>query len=333
MNAWALFALSALLIALAGPVLTRSADRIALAFRLSRSWIGVVLLSTATSLPELVTGLSASGVAANADLAVGDALGSTLFNLALIALLDLLSREDSVFRRVEQGHVLTAAFGVLLLAAAGASLLLAHGPFHLRIGHVSLFSPALFLLYLAAIHAVFRHERTTALLREAPAEAGPPSRAITRYLVAAAVVASAGTVLPLAGEQVAADMGWDHSFVGTVLLAAATSLPEFVVVIAALRANAVDLGVATLLGSNLFDIAVLAIDDIAYRPGSLYAAADPAHAATALAATMMSAIVIIAILNRPRYRVFGWLGWSSMTLAGLYLGATWLLFLLGAHGG
>ncbi|MBA16578.1 MAG: cation transporter [Sphingomonas sp.] len=333
MSGWALFAGSALLIALAGPVLTRSADRIATALRLSRSWIGVALLSTATSLPELVTGFSASGIVGDADLAVGDALGSTLFNLALIALLDLLSREDSLFRRVEQGHVLTAALGVLLLAAAGAPLLLAHGPFHPRIGHVSLFSPVLLILYLAAIHAVFRHERPVALSREVSVAVEAPRRDIARYLFAAVAVASAGTMLPFAGEQIAGDMGWDRSFVGTVLLAAATSLPELVVVIAALRANAVDLGVATLLGSNLFDIAVLSLDDVAYRPGSLFAAADTAHAGTVFAATMMSAIVIIAILNRPRYRVFGWLGWSSIALAGLYFGATWLLLLVGAHNG
>ena len=56
------------------------------------------------------------------------------------------------------------------------------------------------------------------------------------------------------------------TFVGTLFVAAATSVPEMIVTIAAVRLGALDMGIANLLGSNLFNMLVLAIDDIAYQP-------------------------------------------------------------------
>lgn len=106
--------------------------------------------------------------------------------------------------------------------------------------------------------------------------------AIGRYIAAAAVVAAAGTWLPFIGLEIAEAMGWRTSFVGTIFVAAATSLPELVVTIAALRLGAVDMAVdmavGNLLGRNLFDILVLAIDDLAYTDGSLLASSSPANA-------------------------------------------------------
>ena len=93
---WAKFALCALLIGAAGPVLTHYGDVIARLTGLSRSWIGLILLATATSLPELFTGLSAVPVANAPNIAVGDALGSCVFNLVMLVILEAGSREAPV---------------------------------------------------------------------------------------------------------------------------------------------------------------------------------------------------------------------------------------------
>ena len=121
---WLEFAVCAALIAMAGPVLTHYGDVIARLTGLSRSWIGLVLLATATSLPELFTGISAVTVAGAPNIAVGDALGSCVFNLVMLVLLDEMSRDEPMYRRIDQGHILTAGFGVILIGAAGAILLL-----------------------------------------------------------------------------------------------------------------------------------------------------------------------------------------------------------------
>ena len=101
---WLKFAVCILLIGVAGPVLTRYADVISRLTGLSRSWIGLVLLATATSLPELITGISAVAIANVPNIAVGDALGSCVFNLLMLVLLDALSREEPIYRRIDQGH-------------------------------------------------------------------------------------------------------------------------------------------------------------------------------------------------------------------------------------
>jgi cation:H+ antiporter len=119
------------------------------------------------------------------------------------------------------------------------------------------------------------------------------------------------------------------SFVGTLLIAAATSLPELVVAISALRLRAVEMAFAGLLGSNLFDVLILAIDDLAYSKGSLLAAASPAHAGSALIAAIMSGIVIVGLLYRPKARFFGIFTWISMALLVLYLMSSYAIFLHG----
>ena len=262
---WAEFAVCAAMIGLAGPVLTHYGDVIARLTGLSRSWVGLMLLATATSLPELFTGVSAVTVAAAPNIAVGDALGSCIFNLVMLVVLDEMSRDEPMYRRIDQGHILTAGFGVILIGSAGALLLLSQSGQPLQIFHVSIYTPLIIMLYLVAIRAAFVYEGRT---RKPPQiiKSDPDMtlrRAVLRYLAAAVVVAAAGSWLPFIGNEIATTMGWQKSFVGTSLIAAATSLPELVVTISALRLGAVDMAIGNLLGSNLFDILILGIDDIA----------------------------------------------------------------------
>jgi cation:H+ antiporter len=325
---WLQFLACVLAIGIAGPILTRSAEQIAQRGRLSRSVVGLFLLSTATSLPELATGLSGSAVASAPNLAVGDALGSCVFNLALVALLDLFSREDCIFRRVHQGHILTAALGIVMIGFVGAQILIGRDALDIRVLHVSVYSPALVLLYFICLGAVLARERA----ENTPAAAvGATSsaNAVRNYLLSAFLILAAGSWLPFAGLQIADAMGWRTSFVGTILLAATTSLPELVVVLAALRLGAVDLAIASLLGSNLFDVFIIGLDDFAYTDGALLAHVSPVHAGTAFAAVMMSGLVIIGILNRPSYRIFGVAGWISLSLIVLYLASSYAIFLMG----
>lgn len=143
------------------------------------------------------------------------------------------------------------------------------------------------------------------------------------------VVAGAAVWLPFVGLDIAATMGWRATFVGTLFVAAATSAPEMIVTIATVRLGTLDMGIANLLGSNLFNMLVLAIDDIAYQPGSLFAAASPTHAVTAFAAVVMSGIVIVALLYRPSTRFFGVVGWTSLSLSIVYFLASYVIYLHG----
>jgi cation:H+ antiporter len=328
---WFKFAICAGLITYAGPALARYGDIIAEKTGLSRTWIGLVLLATATSLPELFTGISAVTFAAAPNIAVGNILGACVINLAMLVVLDTMTRGETIYRRMDQGHILSAAFAVILIGFAGASVLVGRNEVHLELFHIGAYTPLFISVYLVAMRSAFLFEQ-----RKPPqppiheeAEGMTLGTAIRWYIGAAAIIAGVGTWLPFIGTEMAEVMDLKTSFVGTLFIAAATTLPEFVVTLSALRLGALDLAIGNLLGSNLFNILILAIDDIAYLDGPLLSAVSPVHAVTAFAAVTMLGIVIVALLYRPTNRLWGTIGWVSLSLLTIYLLSTFLVYLEG----
>lgn len=329
---WVELGLCATLIGFAGPALVRNGERIAQLTGMSRSWVGLILLATATSLPELATGVSSITLADAPNIAVGDALGSCVFNLLMLVLLDELSRSEPLFRRIDQGHILTAGFGIILIGSVGAIILLDHARLNAQFSHVSIYSVLLVLLYLVAMRTAFDYQRRTVPAAPKREPDGGPGLRVTigRYLAAASVVVAAGIWLPFIGLEIAEIMGWQTTFVGTMLIAASTSVPELVVTISALRIRVVDMAIGGLLGSNLFDVLILAIDDMFYRKGPLLASVSTAHAVTAFAAVIMSGIFIVAMLFRPDTRIRGTISWMSLALLTVYLFSAYASYLIGA---
>jgi cation:H+ antiporter len=327
---WLEFLLCLSIIAYAGYYLSRYGDIIAEKSGISASWIGLILLATATSLPELITGISAVTFADSPDIAVGEVLGSTVFNLAILVLLDALYTRESMYGRAAQGHILSAALGALLIAFAGFSLLLDHAGMSLSLGHVGIYTPLIALVYLVSMRAVYSYERRTLSdYAEASAERYPEvtlRSAIIGYSKAAFAVVLAGIWLPVIARDISDMMGWGQSFVGTLLVAGVTSAPEAAVTISALRIGALNMAIANLLGSNLFDIAVLAVVDVFYTKGPLLAHAQTSHVLTVFTAVMMSALVTVGLIFRPQKRVVLGLTWVSLGLLMLYVLNSWILF-------
>ncbi len=331
---WLEFLVCVAFIGFAGPALSRSGDVIADKTGLSGSWVGLVMIAAVTSLPELVTGVSAVTVANAPDIAAGDIFGSCVFNLAILVVLDFLQREETVYRRARQGHVLSAGFGIVLIGLAGMSVLL-HGPGGaMSIGHVGIYTPVILVVYALAMRSVFRYERShREEFVEEMVDRYPRMTlrdAIMRYAAAGMVIVAAGTWLPFIGADLADAMHWNRTFVGTLFVAGVTSLPELVVTIAALRIGALDMAIANLFGSNLFDILVLAIDDIFYVKGPLLSHVSPAQAVSAFSAVIMTGIAVIGLFYRPRTRLFKSVGWASLGLFVMYLLNSYFLYL---HGG
>jgi cation:H+ antiporter len=321
-------------IGFAGARLSRYGDVIAEKTGLGRSWVGLILLATVTSLPELATGLSAVTLARVPDIAVGDVLGSCVFNLAILVAVDFLYPRESIYRSAGRGHILSAGFGIVLIGLAGASLLLSRQGAMPALGHVGLYTPAIAALYLVAMHTLYRYERReVAEFVEEVAERYPHvtlKNAAVGYALAAAFVVGAGIWLPFVGAGIAREMDWHDSFVGTLLVAAATSAPEIAVTLAAVRLGALDMAVANLLGSNLFDILILAIDDVFYVDGPLLAAVSPVHAVSALTAVVMTGAAVIGLFYRPAGQLWRSVSWISLSLLALYLLNSYVLFRHGA---
>ncbi len=331
---WLAFALCVALIGLAGPELSRSGDIIADKTGLSGNWIGLILLGTVTSLPELMTGLSSVTVANVPNIAVGDVLGSCVFNLLILVVIDFLYREAPVYRRAHQGHILSAGFGVVLIGFVALNLQVGPDGDTYAIGHVGLYTPIIVGLYLLAMRTVFRYERDQqeAFVEEAaeryPGHHAPRGDARVSGSPASWLI-GAGVALPFVGDRLAAAMGWQTTFVGSLFIAFATSVPELVVTVAALRFGAVNMAIANLLGSNLFDILILAVDDVFYRQGPLLSHVSPAHVFSAASAVIMTGLVIVSLLYRPQRRLFRTVGWTSLGLFVIYLFNSYVVFLRG----
>ena len=330
---WLSLLASLAVIGVAGVRLSRNGDIIAEKSGLSRGWVGLIMLASVTSLPELVTGLSAVTVANVPDIAVGNILGACIFNLAFIVVLDFLYRKESIYTRARQGNVLAAGFGIVLIGVAGFNLLLYRAGAMPAIGHVGLYTPVILLLYLLAMRTLYRYEQSqlTEFVEER-AELYPHislKQAVRSYVVAAIAVVAAGVWLPYIAADLAEAMGWQQSFVGTLFVAAVTTAPEIVVTVSALRMGAIDLAIGNLFGSNLFNVAILAIDDLAYLPGPLFADVSISHAASAFSAMMMSGLAVVGLILRPASRVYRTVSWVSLLLLVVYLLNTLFLYLYG----
>lgn len=331
--AWGQLALLALLIGGGGYSLTREADAIADHLRLSRTWVGVALVATITSLPELATGITAVTVAAAPNVAVGNALGACVLNLAFLVVVDVLVRGAPLYRRASQGHILAAGFGVMLLGLVALTIVLGQAARQSPAGAAwasawpasfGVSTPLVLLLYVVAVRTVYFHERATQQAISGEAVSAPVDRValrghLWRFALAAAVVLAAGVRLPFVATEIAQAMGWSRSFVGTVFVAATTTLPEMAVTLSALRIGALDMAIGNLLGSNLFNVAILAIDDLFYASGPLLSAVSPVHAVTALSAVLMTGLAIVGLFYRPQARMLRAVGWISLGLLALYL--------------
>lgn len=343
-----------------GYTLSRSADRLADLHGWGRGWVGLALLATVTSLPELSSGLSSVLLHDAPDLAVGNVLGACVVNLTFLVVVDLLHREAPMYRLASDTHLLSAGFGVVMLGFTAMSL--AGGRQAVGLLHVGLYTPMLLGLYLLALRSVFAHEQQVrrraaadALAQATPgpdelvadgaaevaagaaaeeaAEVGRPrpqadnassapgsrrQREWLRFGASALLVLAAGSGLPGVAQGLAQVLGLSSSFVGTVFMAVATALPEMAVTLAALRLGALDLALGNLLGSNLFNLALLALDDLAYTAGPLLSVVAPVHLTSAASALVMYGLVIVGLVMRPQGKVLRILSWISVGLVAAY---------------
>jgi len=320
---WLGFAACTAVIVFAGARLSRYGDIIAWKTGLGRTWIGVVLLASVTSLPELVTGLSAVTYAGAPDIAVGDVLGSCVFNLTIVALLDVFHGPLPISAKAHHGNTLAAGFGILLLIVAALGLFLSgqSSPF----GWIGPYTLAFPVLYLLAMRLVFVYEkrRISALAREAAVE--PEYRDVRMKMVlfnfcaSAAAVVSAAAFLPAIGKGIAASTGLGQTFVGNIFISMSTSMPEVVVSIAAVRMGSIDLAIGGLFGSNLVNVGlILAADDIFFARGPILSFVDPRHIVPALAATAMTAIAVIGLTYRAERKRLA-LAWDSIGILVVYM--------------
>lgn len=293
-------------------VLTLSADRVVTsAARLSRRWglspilIGALVIGLGTSMPELVVSL----IAAEPDQALGNVVGSNISNVTLVLGSAALVAPIATSRRLLRREGLLMFGAVLLLAVFLANDALS------RIEGAMLLVATVPAVWALAFWA------RSAPPAEAVAEVSefvPRSARSTIAVAATGVVALALTILGAwllvkGAVGVAEEVGLSDAFVGLVLLAVGTSLPELATSLAAARRGESGLAVGNVLGSNLFNSLVVAGSVGLARPGML------AEGFTAVSILMVVSAGIAGVLAATGHRVVRWEGALLLGLFGVLL--------------
>ncbi len=113
-------------------------------------------------------------------------------------------------------------------------------------------------------------------------------------------------------------------FVGLVLLAAATSLPELLTSFVAIREGSPNLAVGNLLGSNMVNMFMLVILDLIFYRQRILRSSLLKHALSGSLAVLMIGLAIFFMMGKLEWQI-GWVGVDSLVIILVYLGSIWLI--------
>lgn len=315
-----IFGLAALFTILCSIKIAAYADIIRAKTKLNVVFVGL-LLGGATSLPEITTSIT-SVIVHNPDLAVGNMIGSNLFNMLILALWTVYFYRRKILFYAEREHV-NAGLATVVLSCI-ITLALQFETSHTLLG-IGLDTVVLFLFYSLFMYLLSKEETTPEEEINEAYHTEDIRRVSVKFGLAALFIMAMGSILTIAGDRIAIATGIGASFIGSFLIAASTSLPEAVSCYAAIKLNSYKLAISSILGSNLFNIAILAGTDIIYLRGNLFADAHPIHYYSSIMTIVLSLLVIRGLTKRTKSNLSYLL--PSLLIIGLYLFSTYYIFI------
>lgn len=245
------------LLAAGGEALVRGAVSLAKLLRVSTAVIGLTVVAMGTSMPELVVSLLAA-VEGRSDIAVGNVVGSNIFNIGVILGLTAIVLPVAVHStavRLEWPFMFLISFLFLLLA---------------RDGLVDRLEGAFFLAGLGVFTAfMVRMARTEVTEHDAvaltPQRMTSPARSRALAVARDAGMVTLGLLLLVAGGRalvvgsvaIAQTLGLTERVIGLTIVAAGTSMPELATSLVAARRKESEIALANLIGSNIFNIGMI----------------------------------------------------------------------------
>ncbi|HKK13277.1 MAG TPA: sodium:calcium antiporter [Gammaproteobacteria bacterium] len=314
-----------------GILMTRTATRLAERTGLGQAVMGALFVGASTSLSEIVTSVTAAA-GGHPNLAVSNAVGSIAGQTAFLAVADI------TYRKANLEHAAASAanlmLGAFLLALLSIPLLAAAGPQVQILG----VHPATALLIVAYVYGVRLVSRThqapmwhPRLTRETPRHREPTTTDPTpvaalwaRFALASVAVGFSGWILAEAGISISIRTGLSETVVGSLLTGLASSLPELVTAVTAVRLGALTLAVGDVLGGNAFDIVIVGLADIAYRKGSIYGAIVRLDLFLVALSILLTSILLMGLVRREKHGIAN-IGLESFLVLLFYLVAVVVL--------
>lgn len=271
------------------------ADDISHNSKMNTAMVGL-LLGGATSLPEITTSIT-STIIDNPDLATGNVLGSNLFNLLILAILDIAFRKHKPFNHSNKEHIYSSISIIILSLTISLFLFLDLSVSILGIGLDTFVIFGFYLLSMKILSHVSEKEEET-IQEKQISETISLKQLYIRFGITSVFILFFGSILTITGDKIAVISGLGASFVGSFLVAASTSLPEAVSVFIAMKLRNFKLAISSILGSNIFNILILLFTDAIYRKNSLLSSVNDIHLFSTLSGTLLALFVLIAFAKK-----------------------------------
>lgn len=217
------------------------------------------LLALATSLPELATGITSAFIGQSA-MSVSNVLGSNIFNLVILAVMNLAFYKRIINHRIEDQtnkfSIVVILIYVVFMVGISTS---ASGA--LEVFNFNLTSIFIIMIYFIGVKVTSAKDVSTHEKQNQNADKKVLQKSFIRFGLFAIIVLIISVLLSLKAEQIMELTGLNASFVGAIFIGVSTSLPELVTTIALVRHKHFNLAAAGILGSNLFNFTILSIVD------------------------------------------------------------------------
>lgn len=227
---------------------------------ISGVFIGGILLAGITSLPELVTCLS-SIFLNNPYLAIGDILGSNFFNIAMMCFFDILFIKTMFYNYTKNRYYLIY---VLLILNYLIMYLFMGGTFNLEIFNIGLPSFVIIITYIFYLKNAKEEETKKEVITI-------KEHVLLKFFLVGLFMVIVSILLTLVVNLIAGkNPNVASSFIGAILLGITTSMPEVITFIALVKMKSFDLALSDIIGSNLFNLLILAVGDIFLKNKEIY---------------------------------------------------------------
>jgi cation:H+ antiporter len=318
------FLTCATFVVLAGIGLARYGDELAEKTGWGTLWVGTLLVSIATSLPELTVNISAVWLEDSPQLALGNVFGANMVNVFVIALVALAFGVANLFGSQGRDTQILVLLGIGLVAIA--AVMGAAGD--VKLGPTSLGGLLLFVVYIAGMRAVYKAGRTEMHAQDIPGPTGSARNAWIGFGISVLVVIVAGRFLAASADSIAEISGISASFIGVLLVAIVTTLPEGAVTVTAAFRKSYGIVVGNVYGSCAFNVFIFSISDLFYTKGPLLRTMESAHYAAAAAALVLMGMGYL-IIRGCQSPALGWARKLTPAIPVVYVGALYFVFVLG----
>lgn len=329
-----LFLLAAVLVVSSGVFLAKSGDVIADESGLGHVWVGSLLVAGATSLPELVTNISAVRLDAPS-LAAGNIFGANMLNMATFSVLILALGGTAIFTKLMPLHKWVASVALIMTIIATIATFI--GPTTKFFG---LAPVGIIIIGAYVVSSRFLYQKSldvnddhVEILNDDEILEKNDSESLKKnwiiFGVSAAIIFIAAPLLAFSSDRIADITGISQGFVGVLAVAIVTTLPEFTSAVTSFRIGSPDLGVGALFGSNAFNVAALGVADLFYTQGSLFASLDSSHLVAGIFAILLMSLALIQLIQRRPMRIFSFKTPSPVALIVIYVVGLFLVFQLG----